>query len=77
MFYNCFISTIAVGLFLLPSVTDTLAQFPQLSIKDKNALSLNVTDAVYNSNTSGFLSSKNISSTPYRIKSHNILRRDS
>ena len=38
-----------------------------MSIKDKNALSLNVTDAVYNSNTSGFLSSKNISSTPYRI----------
>ena len=54
------ISAIAVGLFLLPSVTDTLAQFPQLSIKDKNALSLNVTDAIYNSNTSGFLSSKNI-----------------
>ena len=38
-----------------------------MSIKDKNALSLNVTDAVYNSNTSGFLSSKNISSTPYRV----------
>ena len=61
------ISTIAVGLFLLPSVTDTLAQFPQLNIKDENVLSLNVTDAVYNSNTSGFLGSKNISSTPYRI----------
>ena len=61
------ISAIIVGLFLLPSVTDTLAQFPQLNIKDENVLSLNVTDAVYNSNTSEFLSSKNISSTPYRI----------
>ena len=60
------ISAIAVGLFLLPSVTDTLAQFPGLNIKDK-VLSLNVSDAVYNSNTSEFLSSKNISSTPYRI----------
>jgi hypothetical protein len=62
------ISTITIGLFLLlPSVTDTLAQFPQLNIRDQNALSLNVTDAVYNANTSKFLGSKNISSTPYRI----------
>ena len=61
------ISAIAVGLFLLPSVTDTLAQFPQLNIKDQNILSLNGTDAIYNSNTSGFLGSKNISSTPYQI----------
>jgi hypothetical protein len=30
-------------------------------------LPLNVTDAVYNANTSEFLGSKNISSTPYRI----------
>ena len=60
------ISSIIVGLFLLSSVTDTLAQFPGLNIKDK-VLSLNVSDAVYNSNTSEFLSSKNISSTPYRI----------
>ena len=67
------ISAIAVGLFLLPSVTDTLAQFPQLNIKDENVLSLNVTDAVYNSNTSGFLSSKNISSTPYRITEQHYL----
>ena len=67
------ISSIAVGLFLLPSVTDTLAQFPQLNIKDENVLSLNVTDAVYNSNTSGFLSSKNISSTPYRITEQHYL----
>jgi hypothetical protein len=68
------ISAIAVGLFLLPSsVTDTLAQFPQLNIKDQNALSLNVTDAVYNDNTSGFLGSKNITSTPYRITEQHYL----
>jgi hypothetical protein len=66
------ISAIAVGLFLLPSVTDTLAQFPQLN-KDQNIMSLNVTDAVYNSNTSGFLGSKNISSTPYQITESNYL----
>ena len=60
------ISSITVGLFLLSSVTDTLAQFSGFNIKDK-VLSLNVSDAVYNSNTSEFLSSKNISSTPYRI----------
>jgi hypothetical protein len=61
------ISTIAIGLFLLPSVTDTLAQFSKLNIKDQNMLSLNVSDAVYNANTSEFLGSKNISTTPYRI----------
>ena len=67
------IFAIAVGLFLFPSVTDTLAQFPELNIKDQNILSLNVTDAVYNSNTSGFLGSKNISSTPYQIIESNYL----
>jgi hypothetical protein len=67
------ISTIAVGLFLLPSVTDTLAQFAQLNIKDQNILSLNITDAVYNANTSEFLGSKNISSTPYRITEKHYL----
>jgi len=66
------IFAIAVGLFLLPSVTDTLAQFPQLN-KDQNIRSLNVTDAVYNSNTSGFLGSKNISLTPYRVTESNYL----
>jgi hypothetical protein len=59
------ISAIVIGLFLLPSsVIDTRVQFPQLNIKDQNILSLNVTDAVYNANTSEFLGSKNISSTP-------------
>jgi hypothetical protein len=67
VFYNCFIFPITVSLFLFRSVVDTLVQFPQLNIKDKNALSLNVTDAVYNANTSEFLGSKNISLTPYRI----------
>jgi hypothetical protein len=38
-----------------------------MNIKDENAWSLNVTDAVYNANTSEFLGSKNITSTPYRI----------
>jgi hypothetical protein len=61
------ISTITVGLFLFHSVPDILAQFPKLNIKDQNTLSLNVTDAVYNANTSEFLGSKNISLTPYRI----------
>jgi hypothetical protein len=68
------ISVMTIGLFLLPSsVTDTLAQFPQSSLKDQNILSLNVTDAVYNSNTSGFLGSKNISSTPYQITEKHYL----
>ena len=59
--------TMTIGLFLLPSVSDTLAQFPVLDIKDENIMSLNVTDAAYNANTSEFLGSKNISSTPYRV----------
>ena len=68
------ISTITVvSLFLLHSVSDILAQFPELNIKDKNMLSLNVTDAVYNDYTSGFLGSKNISSTPYRITEQHYL----
>ena len=61
------ISTITLSLFLLHSVIDILAQFPQLNSKDQNMLSLNVTDAIYNANTSEFLGSKNISLTPYRI----------
>ena len=36
-------------------------------------LSLNVNDAVYNANTSEFLNSKNISSTPYRITEKHYL----
>jgi hypothetical protein len=68
------ISAIVVGLFLLPSVTYTLAQFPQLNIKDQNiVVSLNVNDAVYNANTSEFLGSKNISLTPYRVTEKHYL----
>ena len=67
------ISAIVIGLFLLTSsVTDTLAQFPGVNIKDE-VLPLNVSDAVYNSNTSGFLSSTNISLTPYRVTESNYL----
>ena len=61
------VSAITVVLFMLPAITDTLAQLPKLNIKDQNTLSLNVTDAVYNANKSEFLGSKNISSTPYRM----------
>jgi len=61
------IFTITLSLFLLHSVIDILAQFPQLNSKDQNTLSLNVTNAIYNANTSEFLGSKNISLIPYRI----------
>jgi hypothetical protein len=61
------ISVMTIGLFLIPSVSYILAQLPQLNVKDENVSSLNVTDAVYNANTSEFLGSKNISLTPYRI----------
>ena len=68
------ISAIVGGLFLLPSITHTLAQFPQLNIKDQNiVVSLNVNDAVYNANTSEFLGSKNISLTPYRVTEKHYL----
>lgn len=66
------IVVIVAGLFLLHSVADTFAQFPQLN-KDPNMLPLNVTNAVYNSNTSEFLGSKNISSTPYQITESSYL----
>ena len=62
------ISTIVICLFLLPSITDTLAQFPQSSIKDQNiVVSLNANDAIFNANTSEFLGSKNMSLTPYLV----------
>ena len=56
-----------VGLFLIHSVTDILAQFSQMNIIDQNTLSLNVNDAVYNANKSEFLGSKNITVTPYQM----------
>jgi hypothetical protein len=61
------ISVIIVDLVLSLSVTDILAQLTHLKIKDENMLSLNLTNAVYNANTSEFLGSKNISLTPSRI----------
>jgi hypothetical protein len=63
------ISIITIGLFHFHPVTDILAQPAQSSIKDQNILSLDVADAVYNTNTnvSEFLGSKNISLTPYRV----------
>jgi hypothetical protein len=61
------VSAIIVGLLLPHSVTDILAQSPQLSIKDQNIKSLDINDAIYNANTSESLSSKNISLTPYRM----------
>jgi len=56
-----------IGLFLIHSVTDILAQFSQMNIIDQNTLSLNVNDAVYNANKSEFLGSKNITLTPYQM----------
>jgi hypothetical protein len=62
------ISAIVIGLFLLPSsVTDTLAQFPQSSIKDQNIVSLNPNNAIFNANTTEFLGIKNMSLTPYLV----------
>ena len=53
------------GLFLLYSITEIQAQIPQWSVK--NQKSLDPSDAIYNSNTSQSLCSKNISLTPYRL----------
>jgi hypothetical protein len=61
------VSAIIVGLLLPHSLTNTLAQSPQSSIKDQNIKSLDVKDAAYNANTSKFLGSKNITLTPNRI----------
>jgi hypothetical protein len=61
------ISAIVINLFLLPSVTDTLAQFPQSSIKDQNIVSLNPNNAIFNANTTEFLGIKNMSLTPYLV----------
>ena len=48
--------------------TDLLAQAPpQPSVNKQVTPSLDVADSIYNENTSKFLGSKNISSTPYRM----------
>ena len=48
--------------------TDLLAQTPQPSVNEQVTLPLDVADSIYSANTSRFLSSKNISLTPYRIE---------
>ena len=47
--------------------TDLLAQTLYPNINKQVTLPLNVADSIYNSNTSTFLGSKNISLTPYRM----------
>ena len=47
--------------------TDLLAQTPQPSVNEQVTLPLDVADSIYSTNTSKFLSSKNISLTPYRM----------
>jgi hypothetical protein len=47
--------------------TDLLAQTPQPSVNEQITLPLDVADSIYSANTSKFLSSKNISLTPYRM----------
>lgn len=61
------ISTTIVGLLLFLSSAYLLAQFPHSSIKDQLTNSAEATGAVYTAQTSEFLSSKNLSLTPYRI----------
>jgi hypothetical protein len=47
--------------------TDLLAQTPQPSANEQITAPFNVSDAIYNANTSEFLGSKNISLIPYRM----------
>ena len=47
--------------------TELLAQTPQPSVNKQITLPLDVTDAIYNANTTKHLGSKNISLTPYRM----------
>jgi hypothetical protein len=53
------------------SITEIQAQIPQSSVKNQN--SLYPSDAIYNSNTSQSLGSKNISLTPYRMTEEHYL----
>jgi hypothetical protein len=48
-------------------VTDLSAQTPEPSVSGQVTLPLDVADSIYSANTSKFLSSKNISLTPYRM----------
>lgn len=61
------ISTTIIGLLLFFSSADLIAQLPHSSIKDQLTNSADATGTVYTAETSEFLSSKNLSLTPYRI----------
>ena len=53
--------------------TDLLAQTPQPSVNEQVTLPLDVADSIYSANISKFLSSKNISLTPYRMRGGTLL----
>ena len=55
------------GLFLTRSYTFVQALSPQQSINGQITVPLDVADSIFNENTTTFLGSKNISSTPYRM----------
>ena len=55
------------GLFLTRSDTFVQALSPQQNINGQITVSLDVADSIFNENTTTFLGSKNISSTPYRM----------
>jgi hypothetical protein len=59
------VSSITGGLFPVHSDTFAQAQSPQSNINGQ--ITLDVADSIYNSNTSTFLGSKNISFTPHRM----------
>jgi hypothetical protein len=61
------VSSITGGLFPVHSDTFAQAQSPQSNINGQITAPLDVADSIYNSNTSTFLGSKNISFTPYRM----------
>ena len=61
------VPSITGGLFPVHSDTFAQAQSPQSTINGQITAPLDVADSIYNSNTSTFLSSKNISFTPYRM----------
>ena len=66
------IFAIAVGIFLLPSVTDILAQFPQSSMKVKYSI-IKPNNAIFNANTTEFLGIKNMSLMPYLVTEGNYI----
>jgi hypothetical protein len=61
------ISSITGGLFLVHFDTYVQAQSPKPNSNGQITVPLDVADSIYSANTTKFLGSKNISSTPYRI----------